>query len=276
MTDRSLAKTAFAAAALCCALATAAVADDAAPMPGAERAKGYLEPSELPDSVALLPPPPELGSAAENLDQQIARRAREFEGQTRFKLAALDADLSFPFAAGTFSCSIGVAIKQETSPILYQLLRKTMADAGAATGAAKNRYRHARPFMLDGRKTCQPAAEDDLRKNGSYPSGHTSIGWTWAEVLAEIAPDRADAVLARGRAFGESRIVCDAHWGSDVMEGRIVGAATVVKLHANADFRADLAKAKTELDAARAAAEPPQRDCAEEALALKQTPWLTP
>jgi len=243
MTDRSLAKTAFAAAALCCALATAAVADDAAPMPGAERAKGYLEPSELPDSVALLPPPPELGSAAENLDQQIARRAREFEGQTRFKLAALDADLSFPFEA---------------------------------TGAAKNRYRHARPFMLDGRKTCQPEAEDDLRKNGSYPSGHTSIGWTWAEVLAEIAPDRADAVLARGRAFGESRIVCDAHWGSDVMEGRIVGAATVVKLHANADFRADLAKAKTELDAARAAGEPPQRDCAEEALALKQTPWLTP
>jgi acid phosphatase (class A) len=151
-----------------------------------------------------------------------------------------------------------------------------MADAGAATGAAKNRYRHARPFMLDGRTTCQPEAEEDLRKNGSYPSGHTSIGWTWAEILAEIAPDKADLVLARGRAFGESRIVCDAHWASDVMEGRIVGAATVVKLHANAEFRADLAKSKTELDAARAANEPPQRDCAEEKLALEHMPWLTP
>jgi acid phosphatase (class A) len=276
MTDRSLAKTALSVIALCFALTTVAIADDPAPMPGSDRAKGYLEPSELPNSVALLPPPPELGSAAENLDQQIARHARTFEGQTRFKLAALDADLSFPYAAGTFSCAIGVAIKQETAPTLYALLRKTMADAGAATGAAKNHYRHARPFMLDGRTTCQPEAEEDLRKNGSYPSGHTSIGWTWAEILAEIAPDRADLVLARGRAFGDSRIVCDAHWASDVMEGRIVGAATVVKLHANAEFRADLAKAKTELDAARTASEPPQRDCAEETLALKQTPWLTP
>jgi acid phosphatase (class A) len=276
MTDRSWAKTALSTMALCFAVTIAAFAEDAQPMPGAERAKGYLQPSELPDSVALLPPPPELGSAAENLDQQIARHARNFEGRPRFKLAALDADLSFPYAAGTFSCAIGVAIKQESAPTLYELLRKTMADAGAATGAAKNRYRHARPFMLDGRKTCQPEAENDLRNNGSYPSGHTSIGWTWAEILAEIAPDRADAVLARGRAFGESRIVCDAHWGSDVMEGRIVGAATVVKLHANVEFRADLAKAKTELDAARSAGEPPQRDCAEEKLALEQTPWLTP
>ena len=130
--------------------------------------------------------------------------------------------------------------------------------------------------MLDGRRTCQPEAENELRNNGSYPSGHTSIGWTWGEILAEIAPDRADAVIARARAFGESRIVCDAHWASDVMEGRIVGAATVVKLHANAEFRADLAKAKTELDAGRAAGDAPQRDCAEESLAIKQSGFLTP
>ena len=67
-----------------------------------------------------------------------------------------------------------------------------------ATGAAKDKYRHARPFMLDAQPTCQPSADEDLRSNGSYPSGHTSIGWTWALVLAEVAPDRAEELLERG------------------------------------------------------------------------------
>ena len=37
--------------------------------------------------------------------------------------------------------------------------------------------------------------------------------------------DRLEALLARGRAFGESRNVCNAHWYSDVVAGRLVGAA---------------------------------------------------
>ena len=267
---------ALAAIALWVSLASPAAAEDPAPMQGGDKTQGYLAPSELPDSLALLPPPPALGSAAETLDQRIARDALALEGTPRYKLAALDADLSFPAASGTFACAIGVAIKPETTPTLVRLLRKTLADAGAATGAAKDHYRHARPFMLDSRPSCQPEAEEALRKNGSYPSGHTSIGWAWSEIVAEIAADRADAILARGRAFGESRIVCNAHWASDVMEGRLVGAATVVKLHAKSEFRDDLAKAKAELDAARAAGEPPQRDCAEEKRAIEQTHWLTP
>jgi len=72
-----------------------------------------------------------------------------------------------------------------------------MADASNATVASKKKYRHARPFMLDGEATCQPSEEDELRNNGSYPSGHSSIGRAWAEVLAEIARDRLDKILER-------------------------------------------------------------------------------
>jgi acid phosphatase (class A) len=198
------------------------------------------------------------------------------QGAERFALAALDADLSFPNAAGTFSCALGAPVNEENAPTLYRMLRRVLVDAAVATDATKNKYRHARPFMLDGQPTCQPSADNALRSSGSYPSGHTSIGWAWAEVLAELAPDRADAVLRRGRAFGESRIVCNVHWASDVVEGRIVGAATVVRLHANADFLADLQKAKAELTDLRLKNLPPQRDCDMENRALSQTPWLTP
>ena len=214
--------------------------------PRASPPPGYLKATELPDSIALLPRPPELGSPSEALDLQIASAMLMLRDTPRFALAALDADLSFPAAAGTFSCTLGAAITAQDTPTLYRLLIRVMSDAGAATGAAKDKYQHARPFMLDGEPTCRPSDEARLRKNGSYPSGHTSIGWAWALVLAEVAPDRAEAILERGRAFGESRLVCNAHWASDVLEGRIVGTATAAREHGSPEFRADVEAARDE------------------------------
>ena len=151
-----------------------------------------------------------------------------------------------------------------------------MTDAGWATFAAKDKYQHARPFMLDGQPICTPDKEQALRAQGSYPSGHTSVGWAWALVLAEASPDESETILARGRAFGESRLVCNVHWQSDVIEGRFIGAATVARLHAEPDFLADLAAAKAELAAARAKHLVPQRDCKFEAEALAETPPQSP
>ena len=65
--------------------------------------------------------------------------------------------------------------------------------------------------------------------------------------MRKIAPARAEAVLTRGRAYGESRLICNAHWQSDVAEGRLMGASTVARLHADAAFRDDLEAAHAEL-----------------------------
>jgi acid phosphatase (class A) len=256
----------------------AGVADDMAGAPANSPAvvAGYLPKAALPDSISLLPPPPAVGSVAAALDQEIARADLSLRGTPRWTLAGMDADLSFPWAAGDFSCALGAPITDEDTPRLYAMLRRVMADAGAATGAAKNKYQHARPFMLDTQPTCRPEDEAALRSNGSYPSGHTSIGWAWALVLAEAAPGESEAILARGRAFGESRVVCNVHWESDVIEGRFIGAATVARLHAEPAFLADLEAAKSELAAVRAKTLAPQRDCKFEADALAQTPWQSP
>ncbi|HBP04833.1 MAG TPA: phosphatase, partial [Stenotrophomonas sp.] len=114
--------------------------------------------------------------------------------------------------------------------------------------------------------------EEGLRKNGSYPSGHTSIGWAWALILSEIAPDRADAIQARGRNYGESRLVCNVHWQSDILEGRFMGAAAVARLHDNAAFNKDLLAARKEIAAARKAGLHSSRDCAAEEAVLKVRP----
>jgi acid phosphatase (class A) len=209
--------------------------------------EGYLSAGDLPNSLELLPPPPAEGSAAFALDQEISRESLALRGTARWEQAIKDANLHFPEAAEAFSGVIGIPITEEDTPYLYMLLRRTLTDAGLSTYKAKNHYTRARPFMVNGEPICTPEDKEGLRKDGSYPSGHTAIGWAWALVLCEIFPEHADAIIARGRAFGESRMICNVHWQSDVNEGRFMGAATVARLHADPVFLADLEAARNEI-----------------------------
>jgi acid phosphatase (class A) len=164
--------------------------------------------------------------------------------------------------------ALDAPVSERETPRLYLLLRRALPDAGLSTYAAKNHYQRPRPFMVNQLPSCTPAEEAMLRDDGSYPSGHNAIGWAWALILAEIAPDRADAVLARGRAFGQSRVVCNVHWQSDANEGRTMGAAAVARMHAEPEFRADLIAAGAELASACAKGLKSTRDCGAEAAAL--------
>lgn len=229
---------------------------------------GYLDQKTLPNSLKLIPSVAAEGSALLALDEDVSRQSMALRGTPRWDIAARDAELMFPEAAGTFSCALGIAITEQDTPRLYMMLRRTLADAGFSTYSAKNHYRRQRPFMINGAPICTPAEENQLRKDGSYPSGHTAIGWAWALILSETAPERADAILARGRAFGMSRVVCNAHWQSDVVEGRFMGAAAVAKLHSDPVFLDDLEAAKNEIEVARLNGSSPSRDCTAESEAL--------
>lgn len=235
---------------------------------------GYLAPAALPASLALVPPPPDDGSAAQALDDDVSRRSFALRGTPRWTLAASDADLRFPHAAGTFSCALGARVSEADTPQLYRLLRRTLTDLAGATSAAKIRYARARPFMRNGQPLCTPQDRHALENDGSYPSGHTAAGWGWALILAEISPTQADALLLRGRSFGESRNVCNVHWHSDVVEARNLAAGVVARLHADPAFRADLDAAAAELATVGARSLGPLRDCATEAAALAATPSL--
>jgi acid phosphatase (class A) len=113
-----------------------------------------------------------------------------------------------------------------------------------------------------------------LAGNGDYPSGHAAGGWLEALILAELVPDRATEILARGRAFGESRAICGAHSLSAVQAGWLAGAAAAAVLHGSPEFRADLDAARAELTAGRTALPAPDSaTCRAEADALKTPAW---
>ena len=82
------------------------------------------------------------------------------------------------------------------------------------------------------------------------------------------AMKRIISLVARGRAFGESRNVCNVHWRSDIIAGRMAGAAAVARLHTNERFLAAMEAARQDIARARAAGLEPNVDCAAEAQAL--------
>ncbi|MBS0341413.1 MAG: phosphatase PAP2 family protein [Proteobacteria bacterium] len=209
-------------------------------------------------------------------DKEAFRRLAALRSTPRGAIAVQDANLRFPAAAGTFGCALGVRISEQDTPHLNMLLRRTLADAGIATYKAKDHYQRSRPFVVMSTQSCTPKEEAVLAKDGSYPSGHAALGWAWALVLTEVAPDRADALLQRGRAFAQSRAICGVHWKSDVEAGRLMGAATVARLHTNQVFEAQLNLAREEVARARQAGLAPAGDCAAEAQALQQGRTLAP
>lgn len=245
-------------------------ADPAVTDPHFQLAPGYIPKEKLPNSLDLLGPPPGPASAAYARDEEARNATVPLRGSARASQARLDADLQFPQPARNFSCAMGIDITEAQTPHLYRLMQKVLTDAGLSTYGVKNTYNRVRPFVVHNEGTCFPEQESLLRNDGSYPSGHTAAGWAWALILAEINPDRANTLFKRGLEFGQSRVVCNAHWQSDVDAGRIMGAATVALLQNYAEFRADLDAARKEVLAAKAKSPAPGMDCGAEVAAFSR------
>jgi acid phosphatase (class A) len=231
---------------------------------------GYLA-RDLPDSLAILKPPPVPGSAGMRNDESARTRALAFTGTPRYALAASDADRGFPQTINAFACAFGSDITQERMPALYKLLVRMRVDARRAAYAAKGHYKRLPPFLAHHSHTCSRTEEDLVRKEGAYPSARSAVGTAYALVLAELRPDRTKALMDRAREFGFSRMICDVQWQSDVDAGAVVASAIVAQWRKDEAFRKDLAAARAEV-AAATPSNAAGRSCEAEKLALRSSP----
>ena len=263
-------------------VAPAARAGGTAPVEQApRRVPGYLAAGATPDAWAVLPPPPTPGSRepAELVDRRAFEVTQKLQGTPRWTLATSDADESAAAVLAGYDCIFGLDLNARTAPALLKLLTRVRSDAGPATTPPKERFQHWRPFVSYGGEICTPGekAKADTAKSWNYPSGHTHVGWSFALVLAELAPDLSTPIFQRGRAYGESRVVCGVHTVSAIEGGRLNASMTIAALHANAGFKADLEAARIELAALRSAgggAPPASQQCAAVTEAMSRTPWL--
>lgn len=207
----------------------------------------FLEIDQVPNSLQLLPGPPDPASVAFLYDQARYNWGKMQRNTPRGEQAFQDARIGGQHLPDAFSEAFGININPQDTPEIYKLIVGMREDAGdLATRAAKDYYNRQRPFSFYGEMTCNPEQQEELSTNGSYPSGHTSIGWATALILSEINPDRINDILQRGYQMGESRVICGYHFQSDVDAGRITGAGVVARLHADPGFNAQLEKAKKE------------------------------
>lgn len=206
-----------------------------------------LSPQQMPNPVRFLPPPPDTLSDAFAYDQSQYRWGKEQRlDSTRLAIAVRDADWSIDCICREFSEPFGMTISKEATPAIFRMLYVGLITADMVGKLPKDFYKRTRPYVYYGEPTIYPQDEDELRYNGSYPSGHTIEGWCAALLLTELNPDRADTILARGFMYGQSRVIAGYHWQSDVDAGRLAASAAIARLHADKRFMRLLRKAHRE------------------------------
>ena len=206
-----------------------------------------IDSTHMPNAVRFLPAPPEKGSAAFDYDQAQYRWGMEQrKDSARLSMAVGDAVWSVDNICRIFGETLGITLSEANTPAIYKMLVTGLLTTDQAGKLPKNHYMRPRPYVFYDEPTIYPGDEAWLRTNGSYPSGHTILGWSAALLLIEVAPDRSDVILARGFEYGQSRVIAGYHWQSDVDAGRLVASADVARLHADKRFLKLMKKARKE------------------------------
>ncbi len=205
----------------------------------------YLAP-DRPDSIALLAPPPLPGSDEEAGDLVEVRFVHAHH-DTNEDVAARMEDSSISLT--NFAPVIGEFLVSDQLPKTQAFFRRVYRDTELQAILIKNHWNRARPYVVD------PSLADGKPANySSYPSGHSTLGMTFALVLVEIFPEKRDALLAKGCSIGWHRVMLAKHYPTDVFAGRVLAQAIVRELNATPDFQRALAEVKAEITAAKTAA----------------------
>ncbi len=123
-------------------------------------------------------------------------------------------------AIGTVFAIQGLATDNATSKETALLEYESFIWAGAVEGVTKFAVGRERPTKTDNAFIFKPMSGD-----ASFPSGHTTVAFAAATVLAEQYPSWAVIVpsYAFAAAVGFSRLYANQHWSSDVVAGAVLG-----------------------------------------------------
>jgi acid phosphatase (class A) len=196
--------------------------------------------ADVEAATARLPGPPAKGSDAEKAD--LAKlKAIQADRASRQQIDAAYDDRKETMAR--FLAGMGIEFTKKAEPRTAKLIKTVAVEVESALEGVKQRWVRARPFTAEANILRCPGKP----ASNSYPSSHAAFGVAAGRVLAELMPQNAERLKARGIAFGESRLVCGFHYPTDVEGGRIAGAAVADALLKSPPFKKELEKAKAEI-----------------------------
>ena len=212
-----------------------------------DTSKVYVFLENMPDAGIYLPAPPDT-SSLEYADDVIQWQwGKTVRNTPRGAMANRDGKWGHEIMAEIYSGVFGFTICEDSTPAIWKLLVKASYTGHFSTTKAKRKYMRTRPFAQFNEHTWSEFDDDEeLRHNGSYPSGHTSLSWSMALVFAEMVPELQDTILRRAYQYAESRVIVGAHYQSDIEAGRLAASAGVASIHTSPFFLADLQAARAE------------------------------
>jgi acid phosphatase (class A) len=190
------------------------------------------------DAVKLLPAPPAVGSAENQEELGLLRRIQKH--RTLEEIERCRSEVKLEISA--FQPLFGSWFTAENLPEMQKLLKQVHKESKSISDSAKKQFNRPRPYLADARIAPVLDKEDEP----SYPSGHATRGMLYALILCEIAPEKKDAILDRGREIGWDRVIAGVHYPSDVVAGRTLGQAIMQSLWSDPSFREQLDKVKSE------------------------------
>ena len=226
----------------CCAANVQAAGDE-------KNGHAYFTKAELPNMANILPAPPKFESPRFVADQTQYLWGKLMRlDEARCAQAQRDAVYSMQTIIDEFGEIFGLEITKEETPEIYSILQDVCASCDSIYSDAKAYFDRKRPYAYYNEGTIVPEKEEKHRNEGSYPSGHTVLGWTSALLLADInqSPQAMEGLLARGYEFGQSRVIAGYHWQSDVDAGRMAGSVLYQLIRNHERFIGQLAKARAE------------------------------
>ena len=226
----------------CCAANVQAAGDE-------KNGHAYFTKAELPNMANILPAPPKFESPRFVADQTQYLWGKLMRlDEARCAQAQRDAVYSMQTIIDEFGDIFGLEITKEETPEIYSILQDVCASCDSIYSDAKAYFDRKRPYAYYNEGTIVPEKEEKHRNEGSYPSGHTVLGWTSALLLADInqSPQAMEGLLARGYEFGQSRVIAGYHWQSDVDAGRMAGSVLYQLIRNHERFIGQLAKARAE------------------------------
>ncbi len=222
-------------------------ADDqmAQPRQKVQNGQLYYLTGKKPDAIALLAPPPLPDSPEQAAD--MAEVQAVYHLATSNDIAVANAENKFN--AFNFTPAIGAFFQSNNLPKTTAFFERVQADARTVTDNAKDYFNRPRPYFVD-----PSLAHAKLKKHPSYPSGHACETMVLAMVLADLFPDKHDAIVAISRNISWHRVEIGDHYPTDIYAGRVLAQAIVKQMKKNEAFQKDFAEAKAEIVAAQNAA----------------------
>ena len=230
----------------------------------------YFTTKEMPDLTKIITPPePTSPQFAYDIQRYFWGKNVRLNNPERSAIAIRDAVYGLGTIIREFRVPFGLEISRTNTPKIYKVLELSLATCDSICTLPKAYWHRTRPFVYFGEHSLTPDHENALRKNGSFPSGHSILGWSAALLLSEINPEAADTLMARGHMFAESRIICGVHWQSDIDAGRLAASIAYAKLHTSERFLQDMAEARAEFKRLEGELPPSESDSSQDSTLVK-------